>query len=266
MHVGRLSIIDDHGAAVYIAIGQGFCNGTLITYHTKLFVWTTAHALVDTSQTALPLFPKIELRLTRNTERGALPLQRLAWTRAHHSYGQFDWRGEAAIEAAAEATAGVPDRLAVEATRCFDALIFELDEMHNELADRARTVGHRHDTVTGRTYKPSQLHPGSLVAENIHDRIHLRKSHLPLGYTFHQALRGSSGTGLIDRYRQLQGVIAASMDYKGAPRSLLLLPAAFTQLLQKAVEHSDQVVTYPNPNLEADQAAASEAGRGPPSC
>src|SRR4051812_39981684 len=77
------SDIDDHSAAVFIRIGGGgFCNGTLITYRTKLFVWTTAHALVDTTKPALSLHDGIELLLARDVKQRPLRFQRLAWVQA----------------------------------------------------------------------------------------------------------------------------------------------------------------------------------------
>lgn len=256
------SDIDDHAAAVYIRIGGGgFCNGTLINYRTRLFVWTTAHALVDTSNSALPLFQGVELLLARDVKQRPLQFQRLAWVRAHHKYSQFDFGGEAAALAAKQA---VP--MYIEEKRGFDVLIFELDGMHDDLAERARKVflpqlGDEHDHVAGRSFKPSTMPSAPTdqpVAENIDARIVSRESHVPLGHMEHQALHGSSGTGMIDRAGQLQGVIASYVDYSGAVRSILILPDAFTQLWTGVLNHSSHVTSFDNPNLNADKLFAAQ--------
>jgi hypothetical protein len=66
---------DDGAAAVSIRIndGKGHCNGTLINFRSKLFVWTTAHALVDTTSPELKLFDKIELLLPTSLRTGDFP-------------------------------------------------------------------------------------------------------------------------------------------------------------------------------------------------
>lgn len=256
------SDIDDSCAAVYIRIGgdAGFCNGTLVSYRTKLFVWTTAHALVDTSESGLPLLPGIELLLARDAKQRPVHFQRLAWVCAHHSYGQFDWKAE---KQGLKSSGLVP--LYVEEKRGFDVLMFELHGTHSDLAEKARKVyqsglGGEHDRVSCRSFKPSTLPNASSdqpVGGNVDGKIQSRESHVPLGHMEHQAQHGTSGAGLIDRMRQLQGVIAAYVDYSGAVRSIIILPHAFTELWKGVLSRASTVVTVDNASLADDLIAAA---------
>lgn len=137
--------------------GTKHCNGTLIHHHLKLYVWTVAHGLVDTSQSGLPLFPDIQLSLIQGNDwldHRPVMTTTLRWTRAHHSYHLFDWQ--------AEAKALAEDQLApieLEAKRPHDVLVFELDPVHNDLVRYASflTSKAHHTAVTGCALTPSHL-------------------------------------------------------------------------------------------------------------
>ncbi len=260
------SAFEDNSAAVYITTGGGgYCNGTLIAYKSQLYVWTTAHALVDVSQAdCKKLHANIKLLLPINyTDVVKSGHQQLLWKKAIHSYQRFPWAEEAAALAANQ-----PVSFTIEAQRVFDVLVFELDTaVHADLAGRARVpfepqLGHReHDTVEGRAYKPS-VYPRppaaspeaaavpDYVAEKIHETITSREVAHPLGTINAVAIAGSSGAGLIDKEKHYHGCIASVAEPSpGAQRTVLILPEAFRQLLT-----SSDSISVPNSNFLAEKA------------
>jgi hypothetical protein len=132
---------------------EKYCNGTLIDYHSKVYVWTIAHDLVDTTQEEMPLLPHIRLLLPgdyKNASTGTL--ESLTWVRARHSYHRFPWKEEQE-----EGKRSTP---VLECQRGFDVLSFELHPKHLQLAKRARQAyeTHRHEhhtTFVGRALMPA---------------------------------------------------------------------------------------------------------------
>jgi hypothetical protein len=159
---------DNHSAAVLIVVGEEgsavekYCNGTLIDYHSKVYVWTIAHDLVDTTQEEMPLLPHIRLLLPGDYKNpSAGKLESLIWVRARHSYHRFPWKEEQE-----EGKRSTP---LLEEHRRFDVLLFELHPKHLQLAKRARQAyephrHHRHGRFVGRVLMPGTLVSGSHVA------------------------------------------------------------------------------------------------------
>jgi hypothetical protein len=268
------SDIDDSSAAVYIKTSDGYCNGTLIVYDKKLYVWTVAHALIDTTQVELGckrLKSNIKLLIPDNPQNPTI-MKQLVWSSAHHSYHLFPWEKEQ--EAIKN---NIPFPFAEEKNRGFDVLVFELDPIHDELQSIARVAyqaaaqHHAHDTVLGCYYKPSAWDtPQSASSaaapmasssstfpssERISTKISERDHNVRLGFIDHIASPGSSGAGLIDREHHLQGCIAscAYLD-KGAMRTVVIVPTAFERLYKELTNKTTNVITIDNLHHASDLA------------
>jgi len=150
-------VVGKEGSAV-----EQYCNGTLIDYHSKVYVWTIAHDLVDTTQEEMPLLPHIRLILPDDSQNpSAGKFESLSWVRARHSYHRFPWKEEQE-----ESKRSTP---LLECQRGIDVLSFELHPNHLQLAKRARQAyeSHRHErhtTFVGRALLPALASTSPLVA------------------------------------------------------------------------------------------------------
>jgi len=268
---------EDHSSSVYIrAMVDGkrqHCNGSLVLYEGKVYVWTTAHGLLDSSQSSLPLHSDIRLSI-QYASGGYLKLK---WIRAIHSlhrFQQVEPPSKNEIDNGHDHMNGNDngnDNTSgndTELTRCFDVLIFELDPSHHgeQLMDRARLPfegardsDHGHPDLAGLAYVPSLF--GSVLKDTgseeyhsarawscVSSRMAFRDAQLGLGALHHIPFDrdwdeiSGCGIGLFDRSKRLQGVMAPIVQLQsGKEKAIVILPSAFQHLLDNAAKRNDNV-------------------------
>jgi len=268
---------EDYSAAVYIHViiegKRQHCNGSLVSHHDKLYVWTTAHELVDSSQSSLPLHSDIRLSI-QYASGGYLKLK---WIRAFHSLHRFQQveppskneidNGHDHMNGNDNGNDNTSGNV-TELARCFDVLIFELDPSHHgeQLMDRARLPfegardsDHGHPDLAGLAYVPSLF--GSVLKDTgseeyhsarawscVSSRMAFRDAQLGLGALHHIPFDrdwdeiSACGIGLFDRSKRLQGVMASIVQLQsGKEKAIVILPSAFQHLLDNAAKRNDNV-------------------------